>query len=146
MYSTGNSNIDCCFLSQCWHSKNRMSSSKNLENVEYDDSTVALSICQNFNNTASNKFTILINRYQDEYQIILLYTYMKQWPCKDPWSNETLVFRTGNNKSAVCPLWISILWSIVESLGTLCLRPRNIFLALHLLICTSLEWFQSKRT
>jgi hypothetical protein len=45
--------------SQHWHSKDLMSSRKDLENVQYDDSTVACGICQNFDNAPSNEFAVL---------------------------------------------------------------------------------------
>jgi hypothetical protein len=60
-YSRGNNYVGCFFRasSQHWHSKDLMSSRKHLENVEYDDRTVASGICQNFNNAASNEFAVL---------------------------------------------------------------------------------------
>jgi len=58
--SRGNNYVGYFFRasSQHWHSKDLMSSRKHLENVEYDDRTVASGICQNFNNAASNEFAL----------------------------------------------------------------------------------------
>ena len=63
-YSRWNNHIGCFFMasSQHWHSKDLMSSRKNLENVQYDDSAVACSICQNVDNAPSNEFTALFKK------------------------------------------------------------------------------------